>query len=149
MNGRALSRRAVVHSVAAAAVGMATTACGLQFGGGESPKSAATLPPQTVEFWGPDPSTTPGMAAVANSFRAKYPNLNFNVTGGALNITNESRDKFIAATVAGNPPDSTYQDRWIPQSYVVWGAITYLDDRVKRSTIKPDEWWPYIRKDVT
>ena len=118
-------------------------------GAGDAPRPATTLRPQAVEFWGPDPGTTPGMAAVADAFRAKYPNLSLNVTGGALNISAESRDKFIAATVAGNPPDSTYQDRWIPQSYVVWGAISYLDDRLKRSTLKPDEWWPYLRRDVT
>jgi multiple sugar transport system substrate-binding protein len=117
--------------------------------GGTPAKPATSLPPQAVEFWGPDPKTDTGMAAVVDAFRAKYPNLNLSVSGGALNITAESREKFIAATVAGNPPDTTYQDRWIPQSYVVWGALVTIDDRIKNSRVRPDEWWPYIRKDVT
>lgn len=148
MNRQMYSRRGLA-GVAALGMSGVIAACGAQSGGTEA-KPISSLPPQTVEFWGPDPKTSMPMAGVVDSFRAKYPNLNLMTSGGSLQITTESREKFLAATLAGNPPDSTYQDRWIPQSYVVLGAIINIDDRVKRSKItKPDEWWPYIRKDVT
>src|SRR5262245_55893153 len=138
MENRLCTRRHAVLAGGAALIGVAGLACAPS-GQGRPATNARALPPQSVELWGPDPSTNPAMSAVVNAFRGQFPNLDLKTTGGALNITPESREKFITATVAGNPPDVTYQDRWIPRSYAVLGAIVYVEDRIKGSRLKPEE----------
>ena len=86
---------------------------------------------------------------MADGFKAKFPNLTLTVGGGPLNITPESQAKFLTAIAAGTPPDVTYQDRYIPRSYAMLDAVQSLDDRTRRSRVKPDEWWPYLKTDVT
>jgi multiple sugar transport system substrate-binding protein len=137
-------------AVAAAAWGVCAAACaGGQQGGGSTQDVARSLQPQSLEFWGPDPKVLPAMQLVTDAFSARYPNLTVNVAGGPLNITPESQAKFLTAIAAGTAPDVTYQDRYIPRSYSMLDAVVSLDDRVRRSKVKPDEWWPNLKSDVT
>ena len=148
------TRRWLLGTAAAGGVLAAACATGQQGGGSTSGAEATKLAvPQSVEFWGPDPAaappTGPAMAAVVNAFKARYSALNVVVAGGSLGISPASQEKFIGAIAAGTPPDVTYTDRYIPRSYAVLEAYLPLDDRIRTSKVKPDEWWPYLRRDVT
>ena len=108
-----------------------------------------TVSSPSLEFWGPDPGTFAPMATVVQMFKAKYPNVDVKVGGGSLNISAATQEKFLVAIIAGNPPDVSYIDRYIPRSYAALGAIVPLDEMIRGSTVKPEEWWPYLRTDVT
>lgn len=58
--------------------------------------------------------------------------------------------KLVTTTVAGNPPDISYADRYATKSFACKGAASALDNYIKQSkTFKLDNLWPIMRTDVT
>lgn len=143
------ARRQFLGGTAAAIGGAVAAACAAGPQSSSTADVTKSLQPQSLEFWGPDPATHVPTKAVVDAFTAKFPQLSVKVGGGALNITPESQAKFLTAIAAGTAPDVTYQDRYIPRSYSVLDALVPLDDRIRRSKVKPDDWWPYLKGDVT
>lgn len=132
-----------------AAGGLLAAACAGGQASGSTTDTAKSLKPQAFEFWGPDPKVNVAMKAAVDGFVAKFPNLNITVASGSLNFGLDSQSRFLTAIAANTPPDVVYMDRNIPRSYAAMEAIVPLDDRIRRSKIKPEEWWPYLRNDVT
>ncbi|MGH2350808.1 MAG: extracellular solute-binding protein, partial [Chloroflexota bacterium] len=149
MPARNLTRRGLLGSVTAASGVVFAGACGLPPAAGPAAQPTKFATPQTVEFWGPDPKVTAAMNVVLDTFNAQYSPLDVVWAGASLGISPASQEKFIGAIIAGTPPDVAYTDRYIPRSYAVLDAFLPLDDRIRKSPVKPEDWWPYLRRDVT
>ena len=53
--------------------------------------------------------------------------------------TGQRRAKLLVAIIAGNPPDVSYIDRYVPCSYAAMGAIVPLDDMAQQCHLALDK----------
>jgi multiple sugar transport system substrate-binding protein len=77
-----------------------------------------------------------GMKALYKKFQAEHPN----ITVKFVDIPSEEAGRKLTTQIAGgNPPDSAYLDAGTIADFASRGALVKLDDYVKRSDTKPDD----------
>jgi multiple sugar transport system substrate-binding protein len=141
------SRRRLVASLARGAAAPVAAAALAACGASADRSGTALAPDQkvTLTYWGTASDTTGAGQQLLQRFQQTYPNvtLDFSPTGN-------NNDKFTAAIAAGAPPDLYYQDRNWTAEFAAKGFTANLDEYVKKSrTVKPDDWWPKPKADVT
>jgi multiple sugar transport system substrate-binding protein len=142
------SRRTLLAAAAAlgaGSMGVVLAACN---GGTAAPQPAKQLQ-GTVEFW-----TNSGYpfkdnvgAQLADEFMTQHPTVKIAWTDTAYG---DFMTKLVTTAVSGNPPDLSYADRYVTESFACKGAAAPLDAYVKQSkSVKLDNFWPLMRDQIT
>jgi len=141
-------RRLILLGTAAPGLTALLAACGSPLSSSEPVRPAQK---ELVEWWAPATGTLkPPIEDLVARANASNRQIDVTVTPQSIGITEESRAKFTAAVAAGTPPDLIYVDRYLVRSFGALQLIGSLDSNFKSSkTVKADEFWPHLIKDVT
>ncbi|RDI61516.1 ABC transporter substrate-binding protein [Nocardia pseudobrasiliensis] len=130
-----LSRRGFLGASAAAATGLALTACAGTGGGSKQSGNS-----NTITFWSNHPGTSKDQEAeIINRFQAQNPDLKVNLIDAGRNYE-EVAQKFNAALSGGELPDVVVlSDVWW-FNYALNGTIEPLDGHFAAAGVKVDDY---------
>jgi multiple sugar transport system substrate-binding protein len=126
-----VTRRAVLKSGAAAAAGTLLGGCGRPVAAGK----------RRLTVWHPWGGV---QAERITKVLAEYRRLHPEIELRAVYIRNDlsTNQKFFTSIAAGAPPDVCFVDGPQVASWAEWGALQPLDDQIRASGIRPEDYFP-------